>query len=103
MTNFFFFCISKSYIEETYQVKGKKNSIHDPRCYFHELETEPFSLGIEELPEISKITFNFGYGQSFQNSPGTLIKTKLHNSKLLDKSSGKNFTVKVNHLKLKDN
>jgi hypothetical protein len=77
--------------------KKKESGIPDPRCYYHELEIEPFSLEVEGLPKTSQIVFDFGYGQSFELSPETLIKTKLHNSKLLDESAGKTFTMKINH------
>src|SRR5688572_8455696 len=46
--------------EITFKVLGqkrKKSSIPDPLCYLHELEIEPFSLGIEGLPKIFRIVF----------------------------------------------
>ena len=74
---------------------GRTTEDPDPRCYSHELEIEPLELGIEGLLKISRIVFDFGYGQSFENTPGTLIKTKLYNSNLLEKSVGKTFKMKV--------
>ncbi|CAJ0886474.1 6899_t:CDS:2 [Entrophospora sp. SA101] len=71
--------------------------------YHHELEVEPFSLGIEGLPEISRISFCFGYAQSLENSPNSLMKTKLYNSKLLAESAGKTFTMKVKEWNVFDN
>lgn len=81
--------------------KKVKRTTEDPdsRCYAHELEVEPFSLGIEGIPEISRIIFDFGFGQVFENTPGTLIKTKLYNSKLLEESTGKTFKMRVKNWK----
>jgi hypothetical protein len=68
--------------------------------YHHELEIEPFSLGIEGLPEISRIVFDFGYAVSLENAIGSLMKTKLYNSKLLAESAGKTFTMRTNFLSI---
>jgi hypothetical protein len=75
--------------------KKKRGENYAPNTYDHELEIEPFSLGIEGLPEISQIRFSFGYNQSLENEPNSLINTKLYNSKFLAESTGKTFTLKV--------
>ncbi|CAG8619331.1 9048_t:CDS:2, partial [Ambispora leptoticha] len=64
----------------------KKIKESAPGTYRQELEIEPFSLGIEGLPEISKIIFSFGYGQSLESTPDSLMKTKLYNSDIDNKS-----------------
>jgi len=77
-------------------INQKKMEGPAPGTYDHELKVEPFSLGIEGLPEISRIVFGFGYVQSLERTPGSLMKTKLYNSKLLTESVGKTFTMKIN-------
>ncbi|CAJ0756237.1 9824_t:CDS:2, partial [Entrophospora sp. SA101] len=90
----------------TFKVLGQKKTRKEEfgiGSYHHELEVEPFSLGIEGLPEISRISFCFGYAQSLENSPNSLMKTKLYNSKLLAESAGKTFTMKVKEWNVFDN
>ncbi|MCE8162655.1 MAG: hypothetical protein I3273_02235 [Candidatus Moeniiplasma glomeromycotorum] len=73
-----------------------------PGTYQHELEVEPFSLGPEGLPEIRQVVFNFGYSQSLESEPDSLIKTKLYNNKLLVKTVGKTLTMKVSRWQIGD-
>ncbi|CFW93460.1 protein of unknown function (LPXTG-motif cell wall anchor domain) [endosymbiont DhMRE of Dentiscutata heterogama] len=86
--------------EITFQVISQQKKIEgenpNPKNYSHELVVKPFSLGIEGIPEISRIIFNFISllpGQT-QREKG-LIKTELYNSKLLAESAGKTFSMKV--------
>ena len=89
----------------TFKVLGQKKTRKEEfgiGSYSHELEIESFSLGIEGLPEISRIDFSFGYGQSLENSLNSLMKTKLYNNKLLAESVGKTFTMKVKNWNIEE-
>ena len=67
--------------------------------YDHELEIEPLNLGIEGMPPITKIVFEF-----FDPGPAqislftTLTKSKLYKSSILTESVGKIFTMRVKQL-----
>src|SRR5438552_2392122 len=67
-------------------------------CYQKRLETEHISVGLEGLPEISKIKFSFSYTQSLESSSDSLIKTSLHNHPILTEITGKTCTMRVKYL-----
>ncbi|CAG8793394.1 34968_t:CDS:2, partial [Racocetra persica] len=84
--------------EITFQVisQQQKTPGEDPAPgnYNHELVVKPFSLGIEGIPEISRIIFKFTPlipGQ--EEGEKGIIKTELYNSKLLAESAGKTFDI----------
>ncbi|CAG8849426.1 27971_t:CDS:1, partial [Racocetra persica] len=70
------------------QQKKTQGTDPDPKNYNHELVVKPFSLGMEGIPEISRIIFIFS-----SLTPGQkeiekgIIKTELYNSKLLAESA----------------
>ena len=68
--------------------------------YYHQLEVEPFSP-IEGLT-IKQIDFVFGHPMGpLQTKNGKLlVETELYNSKLLDESVGKTFTIGVKNWKI---
>lgn len=85
----------------TFKVKKQwkfRGELYAAGTYEHYLEIEPFSLGLEGWPEISKITFGFGFGSSLERTPGSLMKSWLYNHKILEESVGKTFTMKINWL-----
>lgn len=71
-----------------------------PESYSHELEIEPFSLGIEGMPAISRISFDFFPPEPLNDLKGEelgkgLAETYLYNSKMLAESEGKVFKMGV--------
>lgn len=83
--------------EITFKVINQKKVIKEgfaEGCYHHELEIEPLSSGIEGMPEISTIVFEFTPGGGIPIDK-SLNETKLYNSQLLAESAGKTFTMKV--------
>ncbi|CAG8530606.1 14272_t:CDS:2 [Cetraspora pellucida] len=81
--------------EITFQVisqqKKTQGADPDPKNYSHELVVKPFSLGIEGIPEISRIIFIFSSLAPGQKEVEKgIIKTELYNSKLLAESADVN-------------
>ncbi|CAG8847720.1 13970_t:CDS:2, partial [Racocetra persica] len=84
--------------EITFQVisqqKKTQGADPDPKNYNHELVVKPFSLGMEGIPEISRIIFIFSSLAPGQKEVEKgIIKTELYNSKLLAESDGKTFNI----------
>ncbi|CAJ0851228.1 2159_t:CDS:2 [Entrophospora sp. SA101] len=74
--------------------------IKDTRSYVGVLEVEPFSLGIEGMPPITRLEFLFSTKENPQPGPSEpgikkLTESDLYNNKLLTEGTGRNLTLKV--------
>ncbi|CAI2165511.1 2660_t:CDS:2, partial [Funneliformis geosporum] len=78
------------------QKKTTAERSENPSDYNHELEIEPLYLGMEGLPPITRLIFEFFDDiNPSSTSPRLLKNSKIYNSDILTKSAGKNFTMKV--------
>ena len=90
--------------EITFKVKSqtKKKDEEISSNYSHELEIEPLDLGIEGMPKINHLTFNFFVPLQIPLYK-PLTKSPLYNSNFLTESVGKTFTMKVKSFHVHNN
>ncbi|CAJ0832428.1 9722_t:CDS:2 [Entrophospora sp. SA101] len=93
------------FVTSVENLKAKNLTFHgllikDTRSYVGVLEVEPFSLGIEGMPPITRLEFLFSTKENPQPGPSEpgikkLTESDLYNNKLLTEGTGRNLTLKV--------